>query len=193
MSRRPQIFPRAYTLFLIGVLNSSLTMPATASQASTNIVSFPEQSQAASPNARYVIIGGQNHAEPFHTAILEDRVLKTRRKLFDYDRHIDILWSPDNKSFALSDYEESDYSRCSIIFVDQTLPAIRVWDKLVKALTPTERKSLLENQHVYIAAMQWIEAGALKVKVWGYGEVDPSGFTRFYSYDRDGRVKRLNE
>src|SRR5258707_12492707 len=138
MSRRPQIFPRAYTLFLIGVLNSSLTMPATASQASTNIVSFPEQSQAASPNARYVIIGGQNHAEPFHTAILEDRVLKTRRKLFDYGRHIDILWSPDNKSFALSDYEERDYSRCSIIFVGQTIPAIRHRDKLVKASSPTD-------------------------------------------------------
>jgi len=173
------------------MLNGPLTMAATASQASTNIVSFPEQSQAASPNRRYVIVG-ENHAEPFHTAILEDRVLKTRRKLFDYDRHIDLLWNPDNTSFALTDYEESDYSRCSIIFIDQTLPTIRVWDKLVKALTPTERKSLLENHHVYIAAMQWIGTGALKVKVWGYGEVDPSGFTRFYSYDRDGRVKRLN-
>jgi len=191
MSRRPQIFPRAYSLLLLGVLNRPLTTPTTASQASTNIISLPQQSQAASPNGRYVIVG-ENHAEPFHTAILEDRVLKTRRKLFDYDRHIDILWNPDNRSFALTDYEESDYSRCSIIFIDQTLPTIRVWDKLVKAVSQRERKSLLENQHVYIAAMQWIEAGALKVKVWGYGKVDPSGFTRFYSYDRDGRVKRLN-
>jgi hypothetical protein len=49
------------------------------------------------------------------------------------------------------------------------VPTIRVWDKLVKVLTQTERKSLLENQHVYIAAMRWIEAGGLKVKVWGYG------------------------
>jgi hypothetical protein len=191
MLRGSQIFPRACSLLLLGVVNGSLTMPATASQASTNVVSFPEQSQAASPNGRYVIVG-ENHAEPFHTAILEDRVLKTRRKLFDYDRHIDLLWNPDSKSFALTDYEESDYSRCSIIFIDQTLPTIRVWDKLVKALTQRDRKSLIENQHVYIAAMQWIGAGALKVKVWGYGEVDPSGFTRFYSYDRDGRVKRLN-
>jgi hypothetical protein len=126
---------------LLGVVNGSLTMPATASQASTNVVSFPEQSQAASPNGRYVIVG-ENHAEPFHTAILEDRALKTRRKLFDYDRHIDLLWNPDSKSFALTDYEESDYSRCSIIFIDQTLPTIRVWDKLVKALTQRTGKVL---------------------------------------------------
>jgi hypothetical protein len=165
---------------------------ATGSQASPKIVSFPEQSRAASPNARYVIVGEENHAEPFHTVILEDRVVKTRRRLFDYDRHIDLLWNPDSKSFAVTDYGESDYSRCSIIFVDQTVPTIQVWDKLVKALTERERKSLLENHHVYIAAVQWMDTGALRVKVWGYGEVNPSGFTRFYSYDRDGRVKRLN-
>jgi hypothetical protein len=140
---------------------------------------------------RYVIIGEENRAEPFHTAILEDRVLKTRRKLFDYDRHIDLLWNPDSKSFAVTDYEGSDYSRCRIIFTDKTIPTIQVWDKLTKALTERDRKSLVENHHVYIAAVQWVSATALKVKVWGYGELNPSGFTRFYSYDRDGGVKRL--
>jgi hypothetical protein len=99
MLRGSQIFQRACSLLLLGVLSGSLTMPATAGQASTNVVSFPEQSQAASPNGRYVIVG-ENHAEPFHSAILEDRVLKTRRKLFDYDRHIDLLWNPNNRSFA---------------------------------------------------------------------------------------------
>lgn len=192
MARRPQIFPRLCGLLLFAMLNGLLTTPTTASQVSTRIVSFPEHSEAASPNGRYVITGEENHAEPFHTAVLEDRVLKTRRKLFDYDRHIDLLWNPDNESFALTDYEESDYSRCSIIFVDQTQPTIRVLEKLVKDLAQKERKSLLENHHVYIAAIEWIGARSLKVKVWGYGEVDPWGFTRFYSYDKDGRVKRLN-
>jgi hypothetical protein len=174
------------------MLNGPLMDPAAASQASPKIVSFPEQSQAVSPNERYVIIGEENHSEPFHTAILEDRVLRTRRKLFDYDRHIDLLWSLDNRSFAVTDYEESDYSRCSIISTDQTVPTIQVWDELLKALTEKERKSLLGNHHVYIAAVQWIGTGALKVKVWGYGDVNPSGFTRFYSYDMKGRIKRLN-
>jgi len=192
MAGRAKKFLEVYSALLLCTLNSPLIMQATASQASPQIVSFPEQSQAASPNARYAIVGEENHAEPFHTAILEDRVLKTRRKLFDYDRHIDLLWNPDSKSFAVTDYEESDYSRCSIIFIDQTVPTIRVWDKLVKALTERERKSLVENHHVYVAAVEWVSASALKVKVWGYGEVNPSGFTRFYSYDRYGGVKRLN-
>jgi hypothetical protein len=191
MARRTAKFLRVYSALFFCTLNSPLVMPAIAGQAPPKIVSFPSQSQAISPNARYVVVGEQNHAEPFHTAILEDRVLKTRRKLFDYDRHIDLLWNPDSKSFAVTDYEESDYSRCSIIFTDRTVPTIRVWDKLVNTLTDRERKSLLENHHVYIAAVEWIGAGALKVKVWGYGEVNHSGFTQFYRYDRNGSVERL--
>jgi hypothetical protein len=167
-------------------------MLAIASQESPKIVSLSDQSHAVSPNGRYVIVGEENHAEPFHTAILEDRVLKTKRKLFDYDRHIDLLWNPDSKSFAVTDYEESDYSRCSIIFTDRTHPTIRVRDKLANALKGIERETLLANHHVYIAAVEWTGAGALKVKVWGYGELNPSGFTSFYRYDRDGGVKRLN-
>jgi hypothetical protein len=91
----------------------------------------------------------------------------------------------------VTDYEESDYSRCSIVFTDQTVPTIQVWDRVVKTVSERERKSLLENDHVYIAAVQWISVGALKLKVWGYGKVNPSGFARFYRYDKDGTVERL--
>ena len=176
-------------VMLSGIL-SPVTVLAAVRQVSTKIVPFPPQSQAVSPNGRYVIIE-ENHSEPFHTAILEDRVLRTRRKLFDYDRGIDLIWNPDSKSFAVTDYEGSDYSRCRIIFADKTAPTIQVWHKLVAALTKSERKSLLENHHVYISAVRWVGAGTLKVKVWGYGEVNPSGFTRFYGYDKNGNVERL--
>ena len=91
----------------------------------------------------------------------------------------------------MTDYEESDYSRCSIVFTDQTVPTIQVWDRVVKTVSERERKSLLENDHVYITAVQWISVGALKLKVWGYGKVNASGFTRFYRYDKDGTVERL--
>jgi hypothetical protein len=190
MPAHPPIFAVAFLAVIFGVL-SPVTTLAAARQASTKIVSFPPQAQAASLDGHYVIIEEKNHSEPFHTAILEDRVLKTRRKLFDYDRGIDLLWNPDSKSFAVTDYEGSDYSRCRIIFADRTAPTIQIWDKLIAALTTSERKGLLANHHVYIAAAQWIGDGALKVKVWGYGEVNPSGFTRFYSYDKNGTVKRL--
>jgi hypothetical protein len=61
-----------------------------------------------------VIIEEKNHSERFQTAILQDRSLKTRGELFDYDRHIDLLWNPDSKSFAVTDYEGSAYSSLPI-------------------------------------------------------------------------------
>jgi hypothetical protein len=153
-------------------------------------VSFPEHSRAVSPNGHYAIVGVDSDTEPFHTVFLEDLRLRTRRKLFDYGRHIDLLWNPDSKSFALTDYAGSDYSSCSIVSVDENVPPIQLWDELVKAVTGNDQKSLLKKHHVYIAATQWIDSGTLRVKVWGYGDVNPSGFTEFYTYDRDRGIRR---
>lgn len=146
-------------------------------------VSFPEQSRAVSPNGRYAIVGVDSDKEPNHTVFLDDLQQKTRRKLFNYDRHIELLWNSDSKSFAVSDYAGSDYSRCSIVSVTENVPPVQVWDELIKSVNAEERNMLLHNDHVYIAATEWISSTILRVKVWGHGDVNPSGFTRFYRYE----------
>ena len=153
-------------------------------------VSFPEHSRAVSPDGRYAIAGVDSDTEPYHTVFLEDRQLMTRRKLFNYDRSIDLLWNPNSKSFALADRAGSDISRCSIVSVDKRVPTVDVWEKLVKAVDPDEQKNLLANHHVYIAATEWPDSDKLRVKVWGYGDVNPSGLTRFYIYDTHQRFSR---
>lgn len=169
----------------------SLCVPFTqAQQAHTKPIAFPEHSRAVSPNGRYVLVGVDSDTEPNHTVFLEDLRLKTRRKLFNYDRHIELLWSPDSESFAVSDYAGSDYSLCSIVSVTGNVPPIQVWDELVKAATANEQKSLLHNDHVYIAATDWVSPRILKVKVWGHGEVNPAGFTRFYRYEIGLGIRR---
>jgi hypothetical protein len=162
----------------------SLCVPfARAQQPHPKPIAFPEHSRAVSPDGRYVLVGVDADTEPNHTVFLEDLRLKTRRKLFDYDRHIDLLWNPNSTSFAVSDYAGSDYSRCNIVSVTENVPLVQVWDELVKAATAKGQKSLLQNDHVYVAATEWISPKVLKVKVWGHGEVNPSGFTRFYEYE----------
>jgi hypothetical protein len=169
----------------------SLCVPSTrAQQPHTKPIAFPETSRALSPNGRYALIGVDSDSEPNHTVFLEDQQLKTRRRLFNYDRHIDLLWNPDSESFAVSDYAGSDYSRCSIVSVNKNVPPVQVWDELVKVATANERKSLLRNDHVYIAGTDWITSRVLKVKVWGNGEVDPAGFTRFYTYEISLGIRR---
>ncbi len=157
------------------------------------LISFPGHSRAVSPDGRYLISGVYDDSEPHHPVFLDDRRLKTRRKLFDYERHIEILWNPDSKSFVLNDYAGSDYSECKIISVDEKAESIDVWDKIVKGIAPREQRTLLENHHVYIAAREWGSRDAIKVKVWGYGEVNRSGFTRFYTYDKKLGVRRVKQ
>jgi hypothetical protein len=156
-------------------------------------VSFPEHPRAVSPNGHYAIVGVDSDTEPFHTVFLEDLRLRIRRKLFNYGRHIDLLWNPDSESFALTDYAGSDYSRCSIVSVDENVPPIQLWDELVNTVAGNEQKGLLKNHHVYIAATEWFDSGTLKIKVWGHGEVNSSGFTRVYTYDRGHGIRRQHK
>jgi hypothetical protein len=178
--------------FLLFVAVSLLGLPSAQAQVSTTkLIAFPERSHAISPDGRYSITGVHNDSEPYHTVYLDDRRLKTRRKLFEYGRHIEILWNPDSKSFVLNDYGGSDYSECRIMSVDEKANSIDVWDAITKGITTKEQRNLLENHHVYIAAKEWISPDTLKVKVWGYGEVNRPGFTRFYTYDKERSVRHV--
>jgi hypothetical protein len=177
-------------ILLLAVLSFIRLAPAQAHRLATKPISFPEHSHAVSPDGRYLISGVDSDSEPFHTVFLDDHRLTTRRKLFNYGRGIEILWNPDSKSFVLNDYAGSDYSECRIISVDEKVQSINVWDKIVKKATTKEQRSLLENHHVYIAAKQWISSKTLKVKVWGYGEVDHDGFTRYYLYETGVGIRR---
>ena len=90
-------------------------------------VPFPAQFQALSPDGHYVIVGVNRDTERYHSVFLEDRVRKTRRKLFSYDRHIALLWKSDSQHFAVTDFSSSDHSRCSIFSVDERLLPFKFW------------------------------------------------------------------
>lgn len=146
-------------------------------------VLFPEKTQAPSPDGRYVIVGVNSESSPHHRVFLEDRVRKTRRKLFNYDRNIVLLWHYNSKWFAVTDNFASDGSRCTIFSVDKKIRPMPVLDLLFRALYPSSRddlKTFLSNHHAYVEAVAWDGPMILKVKVSGYGDANPGGFTKFY-------------
>jgi Carboxypeptidase regulatory-like domain len=145
-------------------------------------VSFPTQAQAVSPDGRYAIAGVDSGTEPYHSVFLEDRSVKTRRKLFNYDRRIVLLWKSDSKLFAVTDYVGSDSSRCSILSVDENVPPIQVLDVLSRQFSAETWKQLenrLSKDHVYVEAAVWDGPTSLMVKISGHGDADPGGFTEF--------------
>jgi hypothetical protein len=119
-------------------------------------ISFPDQSKALSPNGRYAIVGVDSDTQPHHTVFLEDRILKTRRKLFNYNRRVAFLWYYDSKAFAATDFVDADSSRCNIILVDKKVPPIPVLDLLFRQLSDDARESLkshVSNHDVYVEAL----------------------------------------
>jgi len=113
---------------------------------------------------------------------LKDLQLNTRRELFDYDRHVEVLWNPGSTLFAVTDYSESNFSNCRVFSVNVRIATTSAF-QLFKTLSESERKTLRRlqsNEHFYVAASAWTGPKELKLKVWGYGSADPNGFTRYY-------------
>ncbi len=136
-----------------------------------------------SPDGRYAIVGVDSAKEPYHTVFLEDQLLKSRRRLFNYNRSIALLWKSDSKLFAVTDYAGSDISRCSILSVDEKASPIQVLDVLSHQLSEGTWKKLethLSDHHVYVEAAVWDGPRSLVVKISGYGDADPKGFVEFY-------------
>lgn len=146
-------------------------------------VSFPVQSQAISPDGRYAIVGVDRGTKPSHSVFLEDRLLKTRRKLFNYDQHVDLLWKSDSKLFAVTDYVGSDSSRCSILSVDEKVPPVQVLDVLSHQLSKDTWEKLvthLGSHHAYVEAEVWDGPTSLMVKISGDADAATAGIAGFY-------------
>jgi hypothetical protein len=60
---------------------------------------FPEHSRATSPNRDYALVNVDRETEPYHTVLLENRKLKTRRELFMAEASTSL--EPDSQSFAV--------------------------------------------------------------------------------------------
>lgn len=121
---------------------------------------------------------------------MKDRRLKTQRKMFEYERSVEVLWNPDNRSFALTDYGGSDFALCSIVSVDEKVQPIPVLDRILAKVSPQEREAIQRNDHLYVAAVKWVDNKTLKVKIWGHDSERRKGFSRFYRYEIRASVRR---
>lgn len=157
------------------------------------LVEFPgPQAQLQSPDRRYVLENLDSDKEPHHTLRLKNTETGAVRTLCNYPRHVTVLWSPDGKKLVVNDYAGSDFSKILIFSADQDSPPQDVGAQLLQSLKDSPgRRSLADNHHVYFAVSSWEGNEAVKVKVWGHGEVDPKGFSRLYQYTLGGSFRRM--
>jgi hypothetical protein len=147
--------------------------------ANASQVSFPDHSRVPSPDGRYVLVGVDSDTEPHHAVFLEDTLQKTSRKLFSYDQHVKLLWNHESTLIAVTTFTGNESSKCMVVSVDEKLPIFRALDWLYSPNAPKEMRDFLTNRHAYVEAEAWTGPMELDVKVWGYGQANPSGFTQY--------------
>ena len=148
-------------------------------------VSFPSKAPAAvSPDGQFAIVSVDSTSEPRHTLFLETRgSTGSRRKLLDYERQVTIIWNPTSSAFAVTNYSGSNVAECLVFLVSTDDSPMDVAGGIQQGIrNPQELASLRKNDHLYYAAIRWTSAQTLRVKVWGHGDANPSGFRRVYTY-----------
>ncbi len=147
-------------------------------------VSFPGISEAPDPSGRYSIIWSDSSP---HELIFKNLKSAKSRHLLTFNRHIDVLWSPDGNAFALTDWGGSDYSEVLIYSSARIGKSVNLRHVLKKTLglLPEVQK----NHHVYFEALDWSEPWWLRFKIHGYGDYSPAGFDKFFKYNlKDEKV-----
>jgi len=165
-----------------------------AASGTSQLMEFPgTQTQLKSPNGRYVVENVDSDKEPHHTLLLKNIETGAVRTLCTYQRHVTLLWSPDGKKLAVNDYAGSDFSKALLFSVDQDGSPKDIGAELLQSLKESpDRKSLVDNHHVYFAVSGWEGNDTLRLKAWGHGDIDPNGFSRHYLYHLGGSFRRAH-
>jgi hypothetical protein len=152
-----------------------------------NPIAFPGRvSELASPDGRYVLRNVDSDQEPHHVLYLEGAQHKNE-KLMVYGRHASALWSRDGQGLLVNDYGGSDHSNCLLFLFGVERKRIDVRERLREQLGSNE--TIFGNHHVYVEGVEWISRDRVSVKVSGYGDVNPKGFTLLYDHSVGGRFR----
>ena len=149
---------------------------------------FPDRKELRSPDGQYVLRSVDHVAKPgefagvFRTLVVEEVASGRVRKLYDYVGRVAVGWSGSD-FIIVTDYVNKKTSRALVFPVAPNRDGLVV-DKtqLISLLPEAQHVHLEQNDHVFVEASA-VEGRALKLRVWGYGRRDASGFRYACRYD----------
>ncbi len=157
----------------------------------TQLIRFPGPPNIArSPDGRYAL---ENVDSPPHELYLRNAREQTGRLLYRYTRNVSVLWRNDSAAFVLNDFYASNQSNSYVYLLAELDHPIDIYKELRRKLTSDrERKTIFENDHVYMEGVRWLDSGKLKLDICGHGEVDKNGFLLVYEYRLHGSFRLLS-
>ncbi len=155
-------------------------------------LSIPEQRQVFSPDGRYRLVSRGWPFAPRHSVIMEDRVLKTRRTLFQYHKSVNFLWYGSTLLVATDDRGD-DSSRSVYYSVHKDVPPIQALDLVFSQMEEDERNSLkrfLGNERVRTETGHGGPCAAMRpwVRVSAYGKTGSLDFEWSFGVEIPNRM-----
>jgi len=110
---------------------------------------------------------------------LTDQVTKNSIEVLSFSRHVSVGWGPTGEAFFVTDYAGSDFSRCLVFVLRGASPERRDLSEALRISSLVPPKTLT-NHHVFCEVVRWLNDDELLIRLRGYGEADPRGFSNYH-------------
>jgi hypothetical protein len=159
------------------------------------VISLPEGAMTAiaSPDRNWTLIFEFPDVNKSRKLWIQHRGSSERKLVREFDRSLDISWSPDSQHFFVNDASGSGETR-PYVYDPATLQSVDLAVLIAKASPKAD--DYLGADHSYLDAKRWITSHELLIKMTAYFSEPPPhkrGFTGTYRVDLSGSVQKVHE
>lgn len=141
--------------------------------------SFPGAMISWSPDKRWQASSVPPTSDEGHRLNLKSSIDGSTREVLKFPRQIDLLWSPDSQTMAVTDYVGSDSSDCLIVDV----VTLRM-QSIAQAIQSSVLEPAIEgNHHSYVKCLKWLSKSIVEIRVQAYGDRNPQGVMKRARFD----------
>jgi hypothetical protein len=161
--------------------NSKMSIPIfglLALMALSHGIQFPGSVPSVSPNGRFVLTWKEpSKGIPDHQLFLRDRKFNWDKSVYQFGRHIEVVWAPDSKHFALTDHAGSNLSE--VLLVDP----LNSGQKLSVPIPEEIEKKIADHHHVYIQFVRWLSGRKVRLSIEAYDSNSKSPYKGYFDYE----------
>jgi len=150
---------------------------------------YPGKKILRSPSGRYEIFPKEVPSSEDRHLFLRNLTSKEILHLYAFERSVDVLWSPDSRTLAITDYLSSCYGTTYFISLNNLILRTDI-DKIILKQFPEDDWFM----HRYISAKRWLDSNTLEVLVNGHTDETGKQGTEFqmvYHCTLAGELKRM--
>jgi hypothetical protein len=146
---------------------------------------FPGPNELVDPTGTWSIVWKEPTSTRGHALLLKNLKTREEKHLLWFDRHVTVMWAPDGKALAITDYMGSTDAQILVAQPGISSHLIEVEKNFIRDIGRVPK--IYENGHRYFEALNWIEPRTLRFKVEAW-DTTPGGYEGIFRYVLGGKV-----